>query len=78
MEEVSWKTMFIGKVNVVFDDKKEKAFFVHVETQLCIFAMQAIRVLRNEFLTGPEVVEYWRIKRFSPEERILEIEEIGA
>jgi len=78
MEEVSWEAMFIGKVNVVLGDNKQKEVFSLKKTQLCVFAMQAIRILRNEFLAGADVMEYWRIKRFSPDERILEIEKIRA
>lgn len=78
MEEVSWKTAFNGKLNVVFDDNRQIELFPCEKAQLCIFAMQAVRIIRNEFLTGAEVMKSWRIKRFSSKERILEIEKIKA
>lgn len=77
MEEVSWQTIFSGKLNVVFDDGKKTEIFSS-NTKLCVFVMQAIWALENRSSTGAEVMENWRIKRFSLEERILEIEEIEA
>lgn len=79
MGEVSWKIMFSGKLNVVFGDNRQTEVFPGRKAQqLCVFAMQAVRKVRNEFLTGAELMESWRIKRFFPEERILEIEKIKA
>lgn len=78
MKEVSWQTIFSGKLNVMLGDGREYETFFTKDTQLCIFVMQAIRVLRNKFLTGAEVSKNWRIKSFSPEERILKIEETRA
>lgn len=76
MEEVSWKTVFSGKLNVVFNDNRQVEVFPCGRAQLCVFAMSAIRALRNQLPTGAEVVKSWRIKRFSRKEGILEIEKI--
>lgn len=78
MEKVSWETAFEGELNVVLDDNKQTKIFHVLETTLCVFAMMAIRILRNELPTGADVVKNWRIKSFSPEEGILEIEKIKA
>ena len=78
MEEVSWQTTFEGKLNVAFNGNRKIEVFLRGKAQLCIFAMQAIRALKNEFLTGSQVMKTWRIKRFSPEEKILQIEKIEA
>lgn len=77
MKEVSWKTVFMGKLNVVFDDNRKVEAFFPGSAQLCVFAMQAIRILNNKFLTGTQVMNNWRIKKFSPEEKILEIQKIN-
>ena len=74
MEESSWETVFNGELNVVLDDNKKTKLFSVRKVTLCVLAMQAIRILRNELPTGVDVVENWRIKRFSPEEGILEVE----
>jgi len=79
MEEISWRTAFKGKLIVRFDNKDQVEIFPcegESGQQLCIFVMQAVRRLRNEFLTGAEVAKNWKITSFSPEERILEIQKI--
>jgi len=78
MEEVSWETAFKGELNVVLGDNKQTKLFHVLEATLCVFAMQAIRALRNGLPTGADVVKSWRIKRFSRKEGILEIEKIKA
>lgn len=76
MEEGSWETAFSGELNVVFDDNKKTKLFSVREKTLCVLAMEAIRILRNEFLTGADVMKSWRIKSFSRKEGILEIEKV--
>lgn len=78
MEKVSWETVFSGELNVVLDDNERTKLFHVRKVTLCVFAMQAIRILRNKLLTGAEVMENWRIIRFSAKEGILEIEKIKA
>ncbi len=76
MEKVSWETVFNGELNVVLDDNKKTKLFYVRERALYVFAMEAIRILRNELPTGAEVMKSWRIKRFSAKEGILEIEKV--
>lgn len=79
MEEISWKTAFKGKLIVRFDNKDQVEVFPcggENGQQLCVFVMQAVRRLRNEFLSGAEVAKNWKIASFSPEERTLEIQKM--
>ena len=78
MEEITWETVFSKELNVVLGDNKKTKLFSVIEQTLCVSAMQAIRILTNKLLTGAEVMENWRIIRFSAEEAILEIEKIKA
>jgi len=81
MEEISWKTVFKGKLIVRFDNKDQVEVFPcggENGQQLCVFVMQAVRRLRNEFLSGAEVAKNWEMTSFSPEKRILEIQKIKA
>ena len=78
MKKVCWETIFGRKLNIMLDDKKQIQVFPCGETQLCVFAIQAIKILRNKFLTCEEVMKSWRIKSFSREEGTLEIEKTRA
>ena len=78
MREVSWKTTFKGKLIIGLNSGKTTEVFNHEKAQLCVFVMQALRILRNEFLAGQQVMEGWKIISFFPEERVLKIRKIKA
>ena len=78
MKKVCWETIFGRKLNIMLDDKEHIHVSLCGEAQLCVFVVQAIRMLRNKFLTCEEVMKSWRIKSFSREEGTLEIEETRA
>lgn len=74
MEKVSWETVFSKKLKIILNDKDQVEVFPCGISSLCVFVMQAIRQLRNEFLSGAEVIKNWEIVSFSPEERILKVQ----
>ena len=78
MEKVSWKTAFRGKLIIELDNGETTEVFNNERAQLCVFVMQALRILKNELPTGRQVMEGWKIISFSLEEGVLKIEKIKA
>jgi hypothetical protein len=75
MEDCNWKTQFKGFLVVKLSSGEKTRVFNPGRSRLSIFASQALRILKDEFLTGCQIEENWEIIRFLPEERFLEIKE---